>query len=36
MMSVKLVSELFMIVLCLLAGPASEKDIEKDILIDIC
>ena len=33
--AVKLVSELFMIVLCLLAGPASEKDMEKEILIDL-
>ncbi len=32
---VKLVSELFMIVLCFLAGPSGEKDMEKDILIDL-
>ena len=32
---VKLVSELFMMVLCILAGPASEKDMNKEILIDL-
>ena len=35
MSMVKLVSELFMMVLCILAGPASDKDMDKEILIDV-
>ncbi|MFC1713113.1 hypothetical protein ACFL6S_05565 [Candidatus Poribacteria bacterium] len=35
MAEVKLVSELFMIVLCILAGPFGEKDVEEELLIDL-
>ena len=34
-MEVKLVSELFMVVLCILAGSSGDKDLEQEILIDV-